>query len=236
MGFRFLFCALLFAVAPNWSVASVQFDIGSNGALNSAAGNRFVIGSGYGADNSNENGSNGNLLDVVFTINAGLPTLAPFTLSPTQFSTFTFGTITFQEPDTGTGTNQGIRSGEVDNLGVTAFLTFILPPLTPDASIATVGVPVLGVINDTGVDFSITFPTVPVNFGTGSTGFFTLALSSVSFTSTPQSKDVIGTLTLVNEPVTTPPGGGTLAAPEATSLAVWTLLAAIGGVAIKRRR
>ena len=236
MGLRFAFCTLLVGLFTGSTFASIQFDVGSNGALNSSAGNRFVIGSGYGNDNSNENGANGALLDVVFTINAGLPSLAPFPLSPTQFTTFTFGTITFQEPDTGSGANQGIRSGEVDNLGVTAFLTFDLPPLTPDASIATVGVPVLGVISDTGVDFSIAFPTVPVNFGPGSTGLFTLALSSVSFTGTPQSQDVIATLTLVNEPVITPPGGGTASAPEATSLAIWALLGTAGSFAWSRRR
>ncbi|MCU0919653.1 MAG: hypothetical protein MUF16_04855, partial [Burkholderiaceae bacterium] len=84
-------------------------------------------GSGYGMDAS-ENGSNGSLLDVRFDTTSFSPqALSLLGVGVGNSTSFVFATITFNEPNTGSGANQGIRSGELDGLGLTASFGFTDP-------------------------------------------------------------------------------------------------------------
>ena len=227
-------CALAaLLLFPNITLAAVSFDIGANGALNGSSGNRFVIGTGYGVDTGSNPENGGKQLDVVFTIDSNLPNVAFSLNSAGDFSTFTYANIRFQEPNTGSGGNLGINGTEaVADLSVTAYLSFVLPPVG-DEPIGSTPLAFTGTIIDSpeAVDFQITFAPQTVNFGVG--GQFRIDLSAVSFTTTPQDQTVNATVTLLSAPTTAPQAEST---PEPASLAIWSVLLGSVGIGIYRRK
>lgn len=165
------------AVATTWMLASapvaqaITFDV-------SAAS--LTPGSGYGVDGG-ENG--GTLLDVLFTNTFSAQN---FSLNAVNDSfSFDIGTVNFREPDTGSGANLGIRSGELDSLGVTATFSFSSPLLTVQ-NLTAVGTATQGLIADPAVDYTLTWSPLEVFFGNG--GRFEIDLLDLSFSN-------VGTLT-----------------------------------------
>jgi len=176
---------------------AVSFDIGPNGL----SGNHWTLGSGWGTGNGQ--------LDAVFSLSGALPSVA-FDLNGGQSSTFLFGSIQFREGDIG-GT-------ETDNLLVTAYLNFLLPPVGAEPNTSTVAA-IQGDAHDAqdgywtwkwspqqhqwihdvwvppvpeATDLSIIFNPTLVTF---SGGTFTIQLSNVIFDDN-QTKDVYATVTL----------------------------------------
>ncbi|MET0165750.1 MAG: PEP-CTERM sorting domain-containing protein [Vicinamibacterales bacterium] len=153
-----LFCGLFLWGSAN---AAVTFDIESGG---------YSLGAGYGcADDTS-------LLCVNFNYLLGAP--APFVLTNNGDSTsLGFGSVQLNEAD-GPGASTQIDGGEMDDLGVTAFLNFLNPFSGQVQSVAAIGV-VTGPLTDSGVDYSITFAPVAQAFGNG--GSFTVDFGDLSF-------------------------------------------------------
>src|SRR6185295_15208773 len=100
---------------------------------------QFVPGAGYGIDSDESSGS---LLDVRFSTSAF--SAQNFALSAVNQSlTFNFGTIDLAEPDA----DGGIVSGELDDLGISAKLTFTAPTGVIQTVTAT-GVATSGLVSE----------------------------------------------------------------------------------------
>lgn len=192
-------------------------------------------GVGYGIDNNNENG--GQLLDVRFSTasfsaqNFSLATLG-------AFSTFQIGAIDFRETNAGNNNNQGIRTLETNDLGVTATLTFSAPDLgfNPQTLTAT-GVATVGRVDDLAVDYTLTWSDLNVSFGNG--GLFTIGLNPLSFSETGAGGSATGlgsgakalnaTITLVRD------SQPQQAVPEPGSMALVGLALALTALTARRR-
>jgi hypothetical protein len=160
---------------------AVTFDIGPTGS----SGNRWELGTGWGDSN--------NQLDADFSISSNLPSQG-FTLNNVGDNfTFRFGSVRLEETD--------ISNSETDNLGVKAWLNFLLPPGAGVEGNPGVAVAVTGDVDDTGTDLTITFAPVLVNFTGGS---FTVDLSDISFNNYNQTKDVDAKVTLNSTTVPEP--------------------------------
>src|SRR5262245_60631786 len=187
------------------------------------SGATITPGSGYGVD-SGANGENGAQLLTVQFANVFLP--QAFSLANVGDSfTFDLATITFNEPDTGSGGNLGIRNDELDNLAVAASLTFS-GPVSTVANLAATVTATLGPISDAGVDYAIAWDPVEANFGSG--GKFRISVDGLSFSGT-GSSTARATIELLAAPDV-----GISAVPEPTSLAL--VGAALAGAGMTRRR
>jgi hypothetical protein len=107
--------ALLFAGSA-LHAGPVSFDV-------SAAS--ITLGLGYGTDQGANPENGGTLLGVQFSSTF---LAQSFSLANVGDSiSFDLGTLTFYEPDTGSGANLGIRNQEMDNLGVVSTFSFAIP-------------------------------------------------------------------------------------------------------------
>jgi hypothetical protein len=90
-----------------------------------------------------------------------------------QSFTFTFGTIDMEEPNAHTG----IEADELDDLGITAKLTFTAPTGVTQSVTAT-GVATAGSVSDSQEDYVIDWAPVTILFGHG--GSFRLSLTDMA--------------------------------------------------------
>ena len=151
----------MLAFSSGASAAPISFNI-------TAA--QFLPGAGYGIDG---NESSPNLLDVRFLTSAF--SAQSFALSAVgQSFTFNFGTIDMEEPSA----QGGIVAGELDDLGISARLTFTAPTGVTQ-TVTTTGVATLGSVTDSAVDYVIDWSPVTVLFGAG--GSFQISLTDTVF-------------------------------------------------------
>jgi len=168
------------------------------------SGSSVTPGGGYGID-ANE-GNTATLLDVRFS-NAGF-SMQTFDLSAAGQSSniFTIGSVHLLESNN----SQGIRTNERDDLGVTWALDFTAPGVGTN-SIVAVGNAILGSIQDSAVDYTLTWSPIFVNFGT--TGRYQIDLFDLAFStvpSSPQNQLARVTLLDIDEPVADVPEPGSL--------------------------
>lgn len=168
------------------------------------SGSSASPGGGYGID-AVESGAS-TLLDVAFS-NAGFVTQT-FNLTTAGQSSdiFTIGSVHFRESNN----SQGIRPAEMDDLGVTWALDFTAPGVGTN-SIVAVGNAIVGSIQDSAVDYMLTWSPIVVNFGT--TGRYQIDLFDLAFStvpSSPQNQLARVTLLDVDVPPTDVPEPGSL--------------------------
>jgi hypothetical protein len=169
---------------------------------------QFVAGAGYGTDGSESVGTP-TLLGVQFSTSGFVAQSFSLNLPSPPAQTFLFGTVNFVEPNSG----GGILTTETDFLGVTANFTFV-DPLGGVQPVTAVGVATAGSVSDVGVDYTLTWTPLTVNFGVG--GQFRIDLATLSFTGLATAdnplKNQNATITLLALPqqVRTVPEPGTL--------------------------
>ncbi len=186
-------------------------------------------GSGYGVDAGNNGENGGKLLDVTFTNTFAAQS---FSLDVGDSSTFALGTVWFNEPDTGSGGNKGIRADEQDNLGVTATFTFT-DPLGLSAMLSATGTATPGPISDTpeAVDYMLSWDPLDTDFGLG--GKFRISLNTLSFSNV-GTQTALATVELLSAPRVSL--SSSIAVPEPGTLALVAVALAGLGASLRKRR
>jgi hypothetical protein len=188
----------------------------------------FTPGSGYGVDADE---SIGTLLDVLFTTtDTDIP--LSFPLGPPVSETFTFGTVTFREPDRICPSGP-CSTDETDNLGVTAHFTFT-NPLGSIEDVTAAGTATVGTTNDIAVDYSLAWTPVIVDFGTA--GQFKIELDTLSFTNNPGLPHEDSTQLLGAKIALLSAAGDAATVPEPATLGLLALGLLSMGAATRRRR
>jgi len=150
-----LVASALLCVAPMLQAAPVSLGISTAS---------ISWGSGYGIDAA-ENGSHASLLAVQFDTILVSPQVLLLTDIGDSRS-FNLATITFNERDTGGNGNRGIRSDELDNLGVVVGFNFT-DPVAGAIALSGIGTVTVGPIDDDAVDYAIAWNPVDADFGAG---------------------------------------------------------------------
>lgn len=176
----------------------------------------FAVGIGYGTESSE---SGGTKLDAVVD-NAAF-SVQNFVLSNVN-DTFTFivGSVAFNEASVG--------GQERDDLELGATLTFA--NALGNVTVPSVGIAHAGTVNDSAVDFSVSW--APLSFSFGNGGLLGISMNELAFSST-GSMGQTATVTLLRaeDPV------GAVSVPEPGSLALAGLgLALLGGGARRHLR
>jgi len=204
-------------------------------------GGSFALGTGWGATGD---GDLNQLLNVDWGIDANLGG-TNFNLNAVNDTfSFTFGTGFLLEElrssgGGGTarlcdgistsGTCDGANTNETDNLSLMATLIMLGPAAQNVQSIGLIGA-VEGGFNDSGVDLSIVFDPITVNFGAG--GQYSVDLSDISFDGNNQTQSITADITLLQLPAGT--GTQNLTIPEPETMALF--LVGLAGLASARRR
>lgn len=173
------------------------------------SGSTVTPGSGYGIDLVNgipTESAASTLLDVAFSTTGFVSQTFDLTAAGQSSSIFTIGSVQFRESNN----SQGIRAAEMDNLGVTWALNFTAPGVVSN-SILAVGTAVAGSIQDSNIDYSLTWSPIFVNFGT--TGRYQIDLFDLTFSTVPSAaQNQLARITLldVDVPATAVPEPGSL--------------------------
>ena len=212
-----LMAVALLCAAPALHAAPVAFDIGSAS---------ITAGSGYGIDTGSNPENGGTLLDVRFVNTFAAQAFALSQVGDSRV--FDLATVTFSEPDIGSGGNLGIRNRELDGLGLSTRFDFG-NPLGAAVELIAVVTAYAGAIDDTAVDYAISWNPAEADFGAG--GRFRLSVGALSFTN-------VGTQTAraTVELLAAPGQQAITAVPEPASAAlVGVALAAAASVRRRRR-